>query len=352
MTSAPPIDLSLLSGTSFRCRPGCGLCCFTTPAVEPREAERLIQIEPATPFLEGEGGWRYVADQGEGGACHFLSERKCRAYGDRPFCCQEFPLSVHLGVRAQATVVLSCPGISVRSWVSPASLGEPASAPEGLSEELEAVQQELLRHPAEERLREASRRWRLFKSRLLRTGGWSEPSEIRASLLGSLPSLVRRSFPPPPPPSVSEGIDALPILFDEAVGLVALADHAGGWELLSIEETGQRSRSLGVWPAPSRFPLVSPEGEELLRAYLAHLLDRDFTYWSAAERVRSERSGSLERAVSEDVGRFGALVLARAEGLQGFRSADRGPLSADLVWDGIRATDGEFLDRPTLGWVL
>ena len=253
---------------------------------------------------------------------------------------------------AQATVVLSCPGITVRGWGSRDD-GSPLGAiPDGLTSELAAVQREFHRQPIELRLRECARRWRTLKSRLDRAGGWSEPSEIRASTTRRVRDLARGSFPPPPPPPASEGIDALPLLFDRSAGLVAISDHPSGWELISVEETGRTSRSLGVWPSPSQLPSVSSGGEDLLRAYLLHLLDRDFTYWSAAERLRVGGHGTLSEAVEEDIGRFGALVLARAQLLQRFRSEAAAPLSGGLVWDGIRATDGEFLDRPTLGWVL
>ncbi|MGI0130343.1 MAG: hypothetical protein ACREEC_09380, partial [Thermoplasmata archaeon] len=82
------------------------------------------------------------------------------------------------------------------------------------------------------------------------------------------------------------------------------------------------------------------------------LLRRDFTYWSAAERLRTVRRGTLADEVAADLGHFGALVLARSQLLERLHPTKEGPLTAERVWDGVRATDGEFLDRPTLGWVL
>ncbi len=352
MSGPPRIDTSLLEGISFRCRPGCGLCCYTTPAVDPPEAERLIQLDPNLELLEGDGSWRFVAAQGDGGACELLSECRCRAYPVRPFCCQEFPLSVHLGLRPQATVVLSCPGVSFFGEDGAAATGKSAPPPAGLEDELAAVEREYARAPAARRLSESSRRWNALRNRLTRQEGWAEPSEIRVELRSDLLAGVRASYPPPAPPSGEDGIESLPLWFDPGAGLVAVAEHAAGWEVRTVEETGTRSRSLGVWPAPSEPPKLTFPGERVLLRYLELLLDRDFTYWAAAERIRADGGPSLSDAVREDLGRFGALVLARGELIDRLRTGGGHALGPELARDGVRATDGEFLDRPTLGWVL
>ncbi|MCI4358392.1 MAG: YkgJ family cysteine cluster protein [Thermoplasmata archaeon] len=346
------VDLSLLEGVSFRCRPGCGLCCFTTPAADPREAERLIQLDPNVPWLEGEDGWRFVAGQGDGGACGFLSRCECRAYPARPFCCREYPLSVHLGFRAQATVVLSCPGVTVAGWGNPTDAASLRLPPSGLSEELEAAHEEFEHQPHAHRLAECARRWRVLEGRLRRRGSWSTPEEISDSLRPHLRILARSGFPPPPPPPSSGGVENLPLVFDPDLGLISIADHPAGWEVLSVEEKGGPPRSLGVWPAPDQPPSVTADGNRVLESYLEYLLRRDFTYWSAAERLRTNRGGSLLEEVGADLERFGALVLARAQLLERLHPSEGGPLTAERVWDGVRATDGEYLDRPTLGWVL
>jgi Fe-S-cluster containining protein len=352
MPTLPRIDTSLLDGIRFRCRPGCGLCCYTTPAVDPAEGERLIQIDPNLELLEGEGSWKFVAARGDGGACGLLSECRCRAYAVRPFCCQEFPLSVHLGLRPQATAVLSCPGVSFVGDDGAEGEARVAPAPLGLEVELAAVEVEYARAPAARRLSESSRRWSTLRNRLRRRGGWSEPSEIRAELRPEVLTEVRSHYPPPSPPSGEDGVESLPMWFDPGKGLVAVSEHAAGWEVRTVEETGTRSRSLGVWPAPSEPPRLTAPGERVLGRYLELLLDRDFTFWAAAERVRTGRDRSLPGAVREDLGQFGALVLARAELIDRFRSGGGRSLGPDLVREGVRATDGEFLDRPTLGWVL
>ncbi|HEV2519005.1 MAG TPA: YkgJ family cysteine cluster protein [Thermoplasmata archaeon] len=347
-----PIDLSLLVGASFRCRPQCGLCCYTTPAVSGPEAAQLIHLDPATPLLEGDGGWGFVASQGDGGACHFLARTRCGAYGVRPFTCREFPISVHLGLRAQATVVLSCPGVEFPGWSAGPGDPEGSETPQGLEEELAAVDREFRQAPAAMRLKENARRWAAFRRRQDRADAWQEPDEIRRSLGPRMRSLVRDAFPPPAPPSRSEGIESLPIVFEPGVGRLGIAEHRGGWELLSLEEGGSPPGSLGIWPPADEPPQMTPEGERALDRYLDYLLRREFTYWAAAAQIPRADARSLLDEVRSDIGRFGAMVLARAELIDRFRHGESSTLDGPLVWAGVRATDGEFLDRPTLGWVL
>jgi hypothetical protein len=121
---------------------------------------------------------------------------------------------------------------------------------------------------------------------------------------------------------------------------------------LRIDEAGASSYSAGTWPDPRDPPELDAGGERALSAYLGHLLDRDFTYWAAARRARANPEESLLELVEDDVALFGATVLARADRRRRLRGLPERPLDGELVWEGVRATDGEFLDRPTMGSVL
>ena len=54
----PAIDLSLLHGFRFTCRPGCGLCCYATPAASPSEQQTLLRLDPSVRFVGGSGAFR------------------------------------------------------------------------------------------------------------------------------------------------------------------------------------------------------------------------------------------------------------------------------------------------------
>ena len=347
-----PIDVSLLEGVAFQCRPDCGLCCYTTPAVEPEERRRLIRLDPEIPWIEGTGPWSFIGSQGDGGACHFLSGSKCRAYDQRPFCCREFPLSVHLGIRAQATAVLSCPGVGVSGWGADQGRAHPLGAPRGLDAELASVEREYRRGGAAGRLRDARRRWSNVARRASGTGRWSDPADILDEVGPRAVVLARSRYPPPPPPPRSDDVEYLPLWFDPRHGRVALAEHRGQWEVLAVREDGGPTRTLGAWHLAERPRALAEDGESVLASYLDLLLRRDFTYWAAAERIRSGSRSSLLEEVEADVAAFGARVLARADIAERLGTDRAGPLDGEAVWQGVRATDGEFLDRQTLGWVL
>ncbi len=347
----PPLDTSLLAGVSFGCRPDCGLCCYTTPAVDGSEAERLITLDPATPLEEGDGTWWYVGSRGNGGACHFLRSNRCEVHAERPFSCREFPISVHLGSRAQATVVLSCPGVARPGWTGSGDRSG-AGPPTGLDLELATVQEEYERRVRPEHLELYRRKWDRLGERRRSRGRWTPPEEIRDELGEVAAEIALERFPPEPPPAATGPVEELPIVFVPGTGLVALADRDGRVELTRLEESGVRSRSLGSLPPPEVRPDLSPAGRRALSAYLEHLLARDLTYWAAAETARSLPDADLLEIVEDDLGHYGASVLARAELLRRHQGTDPGPLSADDVWEGVRATDGEVVDRPTLGKVL
>ncbi|HTT15724.1 MAG TPA: YkgJ family cysteine cluster protein, partial [Thermoplasmata archaeon] len=107
------LDVALVQGFSFACRPDCGLCCFASPRISPGEQHALRVVAPQATFV-GRGRDRYLSARPDGGACQFLANLRCGVHAQRPAPCREFPITVHLGERLQASVVLSCPGLDLR----------------------------------------------------------------------------------------------------------------------------------------------------------------------------------------------------------------------------------------------
>jgi hypothetical protein len=310
---------------------------------------RLLQIDASTPFLPIGGGIACISDRGDGGACYLLEGGRCRAHSARPFPCREFPLSAHIGDRVQVSAILGCPGLDLSRFLDWADGRAPRRAPQGLDSELEAVLDQLEPGPIDLTIAQAQRRFRSVVARLERRGLWEEPTAIRRAVHPELLELVRAAFPPEDPPDREEGIAALPLFRDSRFGVVATAQHPGGWEFLSLSESGGDPASLNVLPPPSRCPELAADGERALRAYLEYLLARDQTYFQAADRVDPHGDGGLLEEVAWDLGEIGALVVSRASARQTLRGVDPGPLDAATVLDGVRATDAEVVDRPSLG---
>jgi Fe-S-cluster containining protein len=333
------LDVALLGGFRFQCRPGCGLCCFAEPAVTGEERQRLVQIEPDLEFVEGDRGWAFLTSRPNGGACELLRENRCRAHAGRPTPCQQFPITVHVSDRAQASLVLSCPGIDPSGLLRWSS-GPPApQVPVGLSSELAAAEAEWVRSGTDRELdRHAVRRGRRMPAAELR--------ETRASLHRELPWPEEADFPAEDPPDPDDGTEELPITFVGAQGRVAFGSHPGGWMLLGISERGEEPRTLGVVPPPTSCPALSTAGEQLVHGYLHYLVERD----DAVDGVFAQEGveGPVVDAVKADLVRTAATVLSRAAVLQRLDGRDE-PLDAADIWDGIRATDAEWLDRPTTG---
>jgi Fe-S-cluster containining protein len=342
-TAAPDIDVDLLTGFGFRCRPDCGLCCYAEPRVLAAERTRLVQIAPATDFL-GTGSDRFIASQGEGGACGLLSDNRCGAHRARPHPCREFPLTVHVGDRLQATVVLSCPGVEL------AVLGDPSRAESsGFPTELAALR-ERLDAPTSRRLEASRRRRRKVQRALSDEGRWEEEDDVRLRVERSLPTPSADDFPVLDPPAAEEGLNLLPLFFDDRAAPVALAQGLGGWELLELRPQGGVARTLGVVPPPDRMPSLAPDAARLLRGYLGYWLRRDALFGTVhLEMLRSPDDRTVTESIEQELRGIGALVLARAEVRAKLRRNPVDRLTAAELADGIRATDQDLLDRDTWG---
>ncbi|HYK93746.1 MAG TPA: hypothetical protein VEY07_06860, partial [Thermoplasmata archaeon] len=66
------LESQLLHGFRFECLPGCGLCCFAEPAVDPEEAARLKARFPGLTLLPSRGGFSRISSRPNGGACSLL----------------------------------------------------------------------------------------------------------------------------------------------------------------------------------------------------------------------------------------------------------------------------------------
>ncbi|UCE90749.1 MAG: YkgJ family cysteine cluster protein [Methanobacteriota archaeon] len=113
------VDLSELTGRTYRCIDGCALCCLCQPELLPREEEAFrkdpklsagVTQSHISPEVKGAA----IDLKGSHGACHFLTDRRCSIYDARPHFCRSFPLNVFVGWRIQVNVNLSCKGVGLR----------------------------------------------------------------------------------------------------------------------------------------------------------------------------------------------------------------------------------------------
>lgn len=346
--AGPPLDLQLLEAHTFECLPGCGLCCYATPAASREELTALLQVETELPVLPAAAGYGLLEARGDGGACSLLADNRCRQHALAPFPCREYPLTVYLGRIVQASYILTCPGVHVRSpHRSPPSSG-PGVARREVTRELLAVEHELRQPTAQRRAAAARRR----VVRAMREAGISPEYQpladtelVRRLKLGSLSA---DWFPVPELPDRDDGIANLPTWRDSTRGIVALADHPGGWELLALSPEGRTPRSLTVGPPVDRPPALDEPARERLREYLEYVLEREATIDFALQAT--EASGaSVSEEVENEIAELAAVVSSRAWLLASLDRRDPEPLTADDVGRGIQASDAEFLDRPVFG---
>jgi len=341
----PEIDVALLSGFGFSCLPDCGLCCFTSPRLDRDDETRLHAVSPQARIAL-EGRETCLAARPEGGACQFLDHLRCAVHAARPAPCREFPVSVHIGTRLQATVVLSCPGLRLNALVSNGSARSPAP-PSDFESELASVRQRLT--PAVERPRsEAERRRRRIARGLEDQGRWVEEEEVRRRL-GK-----RRLVPAPEdyhleePPLAEEGLERLPIYYDGRPGPMALAQGLGGWEALELSAEGG-ARPIGIAVPPDRLPTLDEDAEALLSGYLGYWLARDGFLAAVHLAMLSTTEGTVVDATLDDLHAIGSTVLARGSVRSKLRGNPGARLTRADVEAGIRATDQDWLDRPTWG---
>lgn len=113
------IDYSEVDGKTYRCIDNCALCCLCQPELLSDEEERFrkdpglsasISEKHISPEVRGHA----IKLKGAHGACHFLDNRRCRIYAQRPHYCMSFPISVFVGWRIQLNANLSCRGMGLQ----------------------------------------------------------------------------------------------------------------------------------------------------------------------------------------------------------------------------------------------
>lgn len=334
------LDLSTLDGCAFACRPACGLCCFASPAIAAEEARRLVQILPSAERFLRSG---HVLARGDGGACRLLDGARCRGHKARPFACVAYPLTVHLGERAQATAVLTCPGFS---WRYDAGERAAAEAPEGLDLELAAVR-DALAELDEAQVARARRAWR----RALAALGTLEPlaTHERAEARQSLEDLGTVRPADDGLPSESDGLETLPLFHDAEFGVVALSGDGDRVDLLQLREGGGVAQRLATLALPESRPTLDDGGRRVLTGYRDLLLARDATVGAAALRAIDAGETTLVGALVEDVRATLGTALARAIARAQLHGLSGVTLDAAATLEGVRATDADALDRPTVG---
>ncbi|MGD0718847.1 MAG: YkgJ family cysteine cluster protein [Thermoplasmata archaeon] len=341
----PTIETSLLRGFRFACRPDCGLCCYAEPRVETTERAALVQILPETAFRTA-GPNAFLAARPNGGACQFLDGQRCRAHALRPHPCREYPLTVHVGRRLQAAVVLSCPGLDLAPLLHDERTGDLAP-PEGLSDELEAL---LARRgpTTARRLADAARRGRRVERILTEERRWQPDEVVRRDLVDHLPLPGREDFPVEEPPAKDQGLSSLPLFFDGRPGPVAIASGLGGWEMVELAPAGG-GRTLDLVVPPAQPPLLTSDAERLLEGYLQHWLRRDAFLAAVQLEMLEGAEGSVTEWARASLRALGALTVARGSSRAKLTGRDGARLSDVDVAAGIRAVDQDGLDRPTWG---
>jgi Fe-S-cluster containining protein len=340
------LDLTLLRGFQYACRPECGLCCYAEPRIEAPEEVRLLRIAPKTDLVLHADG-HFLEARPEGGACQFLNRTRCRVWEVRPSPCREFPVSVHLGERLQASLVLTCPGIDLQP-LTESTAWETRAEPVGFESELSSVNSRVGR-PVIRRLEEARRRRMRIVSALKHAGRWVEETDVRSALRERPPLPTPEEFPVVDLPAAEDGLERLPLFFDGRPGPVALAEGLGGWEVLELRPEGGPEPPIAVIPPPSRPPEMDAEGRRMLEGYLRYFLERDALFGTVLSGLEDEGSLSVTEAVAADLRRIGAVVLSRAELRRKLRGSGAGTLTQRDISDGIRATDQDLLDRPSWG---
>jgi Fe-S-cluster containining protein len=346
---SPSTDYQPLAGFRYRCRPGCGLCCYTTPAVAPGERAALIQITPDVPLLPGSNGWSKIGSRPDGGACHFLRDEQCGCHTVRPATCGEFPLTVYVGDRVQVSVVLTCPGVDLSALVRRGegkSLG-PVST--DFRSEIEYVNREVEYAREAGDLRWASQRRRNVERSLRHKGIWQPEEEIRSHLRASLDRLIPEELPQEDPSENEEPLESLPMFYDPDLGRIAWRPHSAGVEFLALRESGGIAKPLEVIAWPTRSPGLDLPARALLLGYLGYVLERDMTMGVAYEYLLESEPALPEELVAEDLALVATQVVRMAVLRRALTSDQRGGLSAHDIENGIRATDMDILDRPTAG---
>ena len=338
------MDLRPLAGFDFRCQPSCGLCCYTTPRVTPEERERLLSIRPELRAPTEDPG--HLPSYPDGGACRMLLGSRCGVHELRPGPCAEFPISVHLGERPQCTLVLSCPGVDLAGLDRQAPSGAPGTVGPGLAGEHVAAERSLAA-VAPARRAQSARRW---TARARQSG--LEDARIRPDEVDRLRLPTLEELQDDPLPERSEGLEVLPLFLDEGRGPVAMSRTGEFLEMFAVRERGGIDGAVTQLLLLDGPPATTEGAERRLRAYLRYVVQRDAFEGAALAAWRPNRAESIGEILRSDLREVSAAVVARATYRARLAGRDGRTLDTEDIDRGIRATDADYLDRPTLGeWV-
>ncbi len=345
----PPVDLTLLSVGEFGCRPGCALCCFATPAASGEEVRALVQRHPNLPLLPAAGGFRHIASRPEGGACELLRDLRCSAHDLRPFPCREYPITVHMGERLQASLVLSCPGVDPARLDGWGTSLAPGPVHSGLDGEVNAVMVEARRPATGVRFAAARRRWVRGARRLLGPNWSGRLADLRATLHEEVETLARAAPAGGEPPDDEEGLERLPLFFDENAGRIAIAAHPVGWAFLAMRESGGTDGPPTIVPSPPSSVDMEAPARSLLVGYLRYWIERDSLFGAAMAVAEPSDPEDLRMTLRGDLEEIASTVKGRGWARRRLAGDHRRELSRAAILEGIRATDADLLDRPGLG---
>lgn len=345
-----PFDTALLNGFRFECRSDCGLCCYTTPAVSSAELARIRTTVGPVETLSLSNGQRVIASYGEGGACRLLAGRTCSAYRARPLPCSIFPVTVHGGPnRWQASLVLSCPGLSVDPLLVRAPRASPSSY-EGIEAEVQSARERAAVPAIRSALDQDDRRRRARLRGYRERGRPLLVEEVRSSLRSQRIEVRGNDIPGELPPGREEGIQYLPLVWDGPQRVSAIESHPMGIRFRELSPDGQEGPPTDVEPIPRIVPPMTSEAEALLQGYLRYWLERDalFDYLLTVPPEDAEEETWIDTAQRE-LRLIGATVLTRGLARARRRGDHSRTMSAEAVALGIAATDMDLLDRPSLG---
>lgn len=338
------LDTRLIEGFDFVCRPECGLCCFTTPRVDRREEAQLRQEIPSAPLIELPDGEIGIEARPHGGACRFLQSSRCSIRRLRPSPCRIFPLTVHLGFRAQASVVLTCPGVSLEPLT-----GGRAPRSGGLESELEAVRTRLQVDGADrlDRYREA------FDGRGSARGfdgpAGEEAETLRSRLHPWVDALDPGTVPAGEIPPRSAGPERLPLVPSPTARPRALGRQGPRWNLLELSAEGDLPAARFSSRPPERALPMTPDADRLWRGYLHYWVERDALLGIVEAAADPTDSADFEAGLRTALEEIAGEVLDRGGFLARAQGAPPGRLDVPAISLGLRATDMDLLDRPSWG---
>jgi hypothetical protein len=213
--------------------------------------------------------------------------------------------------------------------------------------ELESVRARVAKDTSRKLAESLRRRRRILRS-LDAEGRWVDEDRVREQLGRSALAPSEEQYDVEDPPSGNDELELLPMYFDGRVGPVALALGLGGWEARELSADGG-FRALGLAAPPVRRPTMDEEATGLLEGYLHYVLARDSFLAAVHLELSRGREGNVTDAAREDLRTVGSLVLARGSVRAKLRGASGALLGKEDVERGIRATDLDWLDRPTWG---